>query len=524
MKTFLPYRLYLFSFLIVIPLLSACSVQNSDSLSQATKPQIVELQDGETYEITSSLVQKEINGQIITMAAYNGSIPGPVLKVQQGSKVNIRFTNNTKKSDTIHWHGLRLNNEFDGVPGITQKEVQPGETFDYTLNFPDDGIFMYHPHMRTNMGTEAGLYGNILVTPKNTSAYAPVNQEIPLFIDDILIENKKIPEDGKDDAVKYAIMGRFGNTMLINGETSQSFTFKKNEVVRFYFSNIANTRTFALNILGAKLKLVGADIGKYEKETFTNSVLLSPGERAIVDVLFLESGNFNLIHSTPDKNYDLAQFSVEPEVIAQDYSTEFQNLKNDEEVSASFAEVKKLYDEAPQKTLKIGFSMKTNSWRDHMGMMWGMMSGGGGMSMGDGDAIEWEDTMGSMNKSSTSKTVDWKLTDATTKKTNLKIDDWIFQEGDLIKIRIINNANSMHPMQHPVHFHGNRFAILAMDGVQNENLAWKDTVLVPNGSTADIVLEASTLGTWLTHCHILEHAESGMVMTYTIIPKKNINL
>ena len=124
--------------------------------------------------------------------------------------------------------------------------------------------------------------------------------------------------------------------------------------------------------------------------------------------------------------------------------------------------------------------------------------------------IEWEDTMPAMNADSHKGNTQWKFIDEKTKKENMEIM-WKFKVGDRVKIRIHNDDASDHPMHHPIHFHGQRFLVLSMDGKQNQNLVWKDTVLIPRGSTADLLFDISNPGDWMFHCHIAEHLTNGMM-------------
>src|SRR3989344_182396 len=186
-------------------------------LFEAKPSETVELKSGDTYNLTASYVEKSINGTKYRMLAYNGSIPGPLIKVAQGSEVTINFKNDTDMKTLLHSHGVRMDNAFDGSQ-TSQKEMKPGETFVYKLKFPDVGMFWYHPHVREDYEQELGLYGNYLVVPASTGYWSPVNREIPLFLDDILIENGKIvlSKQGTD----RTLMGRFGNVMFVNGQTS----------------------------------------------------------------------------------------------------------------------------------------------------------------------------------------------------------------------------------------------------------------------------------------------------------------
>jgi FtsP/CotA-like multicopper oxidase with cupredoxin domain len=133
------------------------------------------------------------------------------------------------------------------------------------------------------------------------------------------------------------------------------------------------------------------------------------------------------------------------------------------------------------------------------------------------DGIEWEDLMFEVNRKTTSANTRWKAIDRDTGKANHEID-WVFQMGDQVKIRIVNEMESDHPMHHPFHIHGERFLVLSRDGAPESNLVWKDTVLIPTGQTVDILLDASNPGLWMAHCHIAEHMESGMMFDFLVRP------
>jgi FtsP/CotA-like multicopper oxidase with cupredoxin domain len=415
-----------------------------------------------------------------------------------------------------------MDNSFDGVPGVTQKEIGLGESFTYKLKFMDPGVFWYHPHVRTDYALESGLYANIIVTPKDAGYWASVNREIPLMLDDIALDKDgMLPFDAK--VANHTLMGRFGNVMLVNGETDYKLQAKQGEVVRLYLTNAANTRLFNFALPGAKMKLVGADVGKYEKEIFVDQIMIAPGERRVVDVLFEKAGEYAMKHQTPEKEYALGKVSVSSEVSAPSYSKEFAILRTNSEVVNELEGLMDTYlSKTPDKSLNLSLDMNQQM---RQGMPMGMHSmGSGGMAMSDkdmgmgddGDALEWEDTMSGMNTQSTSAMMKWKLVDKTSGKVNMDIKDWNFQVGDKVKIRIFNDPQSMHPMQHPIHFHGQRLMVLSTNGVRNENPVWVDTTLVAKGDTVDILLDASNPGTWVAHCHILEHAESGMMLSYTV--------
>src|SRR5687768_16631318 len=160
---------------------------DASELPDATGTEIVELRDGDRFDLRAIAVRKRLGKATLRMLAYNGSIPGPTLKVAQGSEVSITFTNWADVETTVHWHGLRLDNRFDGVPHGTyrgmQEPIPVGGRFTYRLRFPDPGIYWYHPHVREDYTQELGLYGTIPVTPADAGYWPPANRELVLVLD-----------------------------------------------------------------------------------------------------------------------------------------------------------------------------------------------------------------------------------------------------------------------------------------------------------------------------------------------------
>ena len=149
----------------------------------------VYLKNNQNIEFSVDIIEKIIDGEKIRMFGYNNQSPGPMLIANQGDSITINLKNNLDIPTTTHWHGLRLDYKNDGVPHLTQEPIQPGETFQYTLKFPDTGIYVYHPHVRTEMQVDMGLYGNILVQDKNKDYQ---NFQIPLVLDDVMINEKML--------------------------------------------------------------------------------------------------------------------------------------------------------------------------------------------------------------------------------------------------------------------------------------------------------------------------------------------
>lgn len=493
-------------------------------LPKARPRQVISLRSGDVFDLKLAPVRKKIRGHWVRMLAYDGSVPGPVFRVPQGAQVRLRLHNLGDTETSLHTHGVRLKNAFDGVPGLTQRAQGIGETFEYRLEFPDAGVYWYHPHVRTDYAVASGLYGAVVVTPADAAYWPPVNREIVLALADVALDPAGDRTPFFEGVVDHALMGRYGDTLLVNGESDYRFAAKRGETVRLYLTNAANARIFKLAVPGVRMKQIGADLGRYSKEAWVDSVVLAPGERRVVDVLFDKPGRYPLQHLTPGKTYRLGTVTVGKRAVKRTYAREFSKLRVPGLDAGNGAAPQPFFEAAPSKYLNLTLQIDHASMEGGAGHAHGLhrMPDGTLMShaeMGEdppGGGIEWEDTMAAMNRASTSKTVLWKMADGASGKENMAIDTWNFNRGEKIKIRIFNDPDAAHPMQHPIHFHGQRVLVLATNGVSNTNPVWRDTVLVPQGASVDILLDASNPGKWMAHCHILEHAESGMMLSFQV--------
>lgn len=496
--------------------------RNTDiSQLPAAKPtSVLEVKDGDTITLNPELVRASINGKNFALYAYNGQFPGPTLKVEQGSTFTVNVKNNIDVPTTIHWHGIRLENRFDGTAGVTQEAIEPGQSFTYTVNVPDEGMFWYHPHVREDLQQDMGLYANLWVTPKDRSAYSPVSREEVLMLDDLYLEGGLPVPYGEREA-DHALMGRFGNTMLVNGKTDYTLSVPRGSVVRYYLTNAANTRTFNVRFGDGQMKLIGGDAGRKEREEFVDSITLSPSERAIVDVQFADAGTYRIESVSPEKTWLLGTVTASAGTQAGD---SFGSLQENADVIADIDTVRPYFTKPVDKTIHLSVeSMMAGMMMqgDSGGMDHGGMQHGGTATAENEDGIEWEDPMPHMNVMSTKGNTEWKLIDEASGAENMDIN-YQFKVGDKVKIRLVNDEESDgsdHPMQHPIHFHGQRFLVLAIDGKQNDNLVWKDTTLVPAGKTVDILLDVTNPGDWMVHCHIAEHLSNGMMGQFTVLPE-----
>jgi FtsP/CotA-like multicopper oxidase with cupredoxin domain len=621
--------------------------RETEGLSQAVASALVTVGDGEQIELRIGPVEKLIGDAAVRMLAYNGSIPGPTFKVRQGSEIAVDVVNDGDLEATVHWHGLRLENRYDGTHE-TQAPIPVGGRFTYRVTFPDPGVYWYHPHIREDYGQEMGLYGNVLVEPGVSDYWPAVHREVVVTLDDVLIENGKIAPFSRTETT-HAAMGRFGNVLLVSGEPDLRLSAKFGEVVRFFLTNTANTRVFKVMLPGARMKLVGGDSGRVEHEQFVDEVVLAPSERVVVDTLFEQRGELALVHQTPDRVYQLAGITVGDGVAEPSLSEQFAQLRSDPELGAERERLASLVEAEPDKTLafvaemdfeepegpvvyacpmhpdvvqdepgrcpRCGMTllakavattyacpmhpdvvrdepgpcpqcgmkllavpgsattyacpMHPDVVRDEPGrcpqcgmklLPASLASQAAGEHVHHGDeghdhehhdtaahdehgevhanddeggehgeghehhgpaaagGIEWEDDMVEINKITTPANMRWKLVDRATGGENAAID-WQFTVGDRVKIRLVNEMDSDHPMHHPFHVHGaGRFLILTRNGEIEPNLVWKDTVLVRTGEVVDILLDVTNPGRWMAHCHIAEHHESGMMFSFTVDP------
>jgi FtsP/CotA-like multicopper oxidase with cupredoxin domain len=557
-------------------------------LPSAEPTELVELADGDEFDLRIAPVAKNLGGGRVRMLAYNGSIPGPTLKVKEGSEIIINVENQGDLEQTVHWHGLRLENRYDGTHE-TQTPVGIGERFSARVTFPDPGVYWYHPHIREDYAQELGLYGNVLVEPADPDYWPPTHRELALTLDDILLEDGKVAPFSPAETT-HSAMGRFGDVLLVNGETDLRLEARVGEVARLYLTDTANTRVFKVALPGARMKLVGGDSGHVEQEEFVDEIVIAPSERVVVDVLFEGPGELTLEHRTPGKTYPLARIRVSEERAEPSLEAAFSSLRTNTDMAAERERIGAYLEAEPDKRLaliaemdleapagpavyacpmhpevvqeepgscpKCGMKLlaveTTYTCPMHpevvrnepghcpecgMKLLPAQLVGQGDQEHHDddhdhhheqheddahhhdhgaADGIEWEDDMIEVNRMTTPTNMRWKLVDRDTGKENAEID-WRFRVGERIKIRLLNEMGGDHPMHHPFHVHGaGRLLVLARDGEVEQNLVWKDTVLLRTGETVDVLLDVTNPGLWMAHCHIAEHHESGMMFSFEV--------
>ncbi|MDQ3698997.1 MAG: multicopper oxidase family protein [Gemmatimonadota bacterium] len=485
------------------------------ALPEAAPRRLVTLRDGDSLALDAMLVRRTIGGRTFAMYGFNGQHPGPLIDVRERATVVVNFTNRIELPTAVHWHGIRLDNRFDGVPHVTQDLVPPGGSFRYVIHFPDPGIYWYHPHHREDIQQDMGLYGNIMVRSASGDYWAPVNREEVLMLDDLLVGDRGPIPYGREQAT-HALMGRFGNVFLVNGQPRWRLAVRRGDVVRFYLTNVANTRPFNVSFGELPLKVVASDVGKYEREVWAQSVVIAPAERYVVEARFDAPGAVALVNRVRAIDHAQGLFfsdidtlgivTVSSDETERDHTSSFRQQRRNADVIADIDRYRHHFARPPDHELFL--TLRT---RDiPFGLLQVLR-----LDTGYVNPVEWSGTMPMMDWLSTGREVEWVLRDVRTGRENMDVA-WTFRRGDVVKLRLTNDRHTLHPMQHPIHIHGQRFLVLAQNGVPNDNLVWKDTMLLPVGATADVLLELSNPGRWMLHCHIAEHLEAGMHMVFSV--------
>jgi FtsP/CotA-like multicopper oxidase with cupredoxin domain len=386
---------------------------------------------------------------------YNGSVPGPVIEVTRGDTLRVRFRNDMDAPTTIHWHGLRVPQDMDGVDQM-QDPVGPGETFVYEFQVQDAGFYWYHPHMETAETLERGLYGTIVARDR---AEAAPSCEAPIVLDDVLL--------GSDDQIEppamMDTMGRLGNLLLANGRSDARLTVEAGQTVLLRLVNAANARYFRLALPDHTLEVVGSDGGWLAEPYPVEELVIAPGERYIVRVQ--ATGQPGAEYALENRRYELHA----PDAVMSESDP---------------------LGDGPTPILVLEYAETTR------------------------DAEVWAPPQADVPDLEAGETVlhRWVIAEAGMHQNTIDGETWpdvplVESTSGLVTTFEVQNTAEM---RHPFHLHGQRFRVTSIDGEPVAGAAWKDTVDIPSGSTVTFVSALDNPGTWLYHCHILEHAEEGM--------------
>ncbi len=400
---------------------------------------------------------------------FDGLAPGPEIRLQQGARLSRRLVNALPQATSVHWHGIRIENAMDGVPGLTQEPVMPGQGFDYEFALPDAGTYWYHAHNRSFEQVARGLYGPLVVE----EADGPdVDDDLVLMLDDWRLDPETVAiRDDFDNGHDLSHAGRIGNIVTVNGRFDPSFSVERNARLRLRLVNAANARVFSLGLDGMSGWLVALDGMPLEApRPLEESIVLAPAQRAdlIVDVTAAEGEIASVVELQRDGGYGLARFEV----------TEGSRMSRDMDPGPlppnPLPDLERWQD-APRHEMRI-----------------------------EGGAMRWLDSaMLGDTRISGQELAKLGRFWALNGRADRPEDPFLEAARDsLHRIRFVND--SMFP--HGMHLHGHHFRVVGSDGLG----PWRDTVLVDRGETVEIALRADNPGKWLLHCHMLGHAAAGM--------------
>ena len=399
---------------------------------------------------------------------YDGSTPGPVIRVRQGETIIRRFINELPQPSTVHWHGIRLKNGMDGVPGLTQGLVPPKGEFLYEFDAPDAGTYWYHPHNRTWEQMARGLYGALIVEENEPPI---TDRDEVLLIDDWRLQPDASIAGGFDAMMDWSHGGRMGNWLTVNGKGGYRQQARHGERLRLRLVNVANARIFPLRLDGLEGWIVALDGQPLARPERAGGMVLAPAQRIdlLVDVVAADGARASINFLSGNDIHPLVRFDIDGRLRAERLAIPAPLAPNP---------VPPLGDIGTARTVTL--RMEGGA----MGGMRGAMMGG--RMMGMRNLVE-AGRVWAFNGVAD-------MPDAPLMAASL---------GEIVKIDMINDT----AWPHAIHLHGHHFRKIAKNGQAGP---LRDTLLVDREETAQIAFVADNPGKWLLHCHMLEHAAGGM--------------
>jgi FtsP/CotA-like multicopper oxidase with cupredoxin domain len=386
---------------------------------------------------------------------YNGTVPGPMIRAEVGDRVIVHFKNSLPEETTIHWHGLRVPNEMDGAPGVTQKPIPTGGEFRYEFVLKDAGTYWYHPHTDSSTQVGRGLYGAFIVDdPADPKSFG---DDLVLMLSDIGLDEsgQLVPADSGGNFGD--LFGREGSTLLVNGKVLPTLKVRNGKQQRWRIINASRARYYNLRLRNHRFMRLGGDNGLAARSEDVYNLIVTPGERA--DAVFTPAdppGTRNVLRWVPtERGYGSTYNRASEDMLA--IETVADAPVTPEPIPTELRTIEPIdITAANHRTLDLTIHIAST------------------VEMGVNDVPYWQ-----------AKPIEVAL-------------------GDTEVWRIVNNTD----FSHPFHLHGYFFQVLD----ENRVPEWKDTVNVPTKSELMIAVRFDERpGAWMYHCHILDHAEAGMM-------------
>ncbi|MBL4688746.1 MAG: multicopper oxidase family protein, partial [Nannocystaceae bacterium] len=402
-------------------------------------------------------------GPPLRVWAYNGQVPGPTLRIWLGDTLKVHFVNRLPDETTIHWHGVRVPNNMDGVPHVTQPPVRPGESFLYEFTPKDAGTYWFHPHVRGSEQVERGLHGVLIVEDAEP---APFSQDVMWVVDDWRLDaNQQI--DGRfNTRHDLAHDGRWGKLRTVNGNHAETLRVRPGERIRLRMLNCANGRMIAPDFGPLRPKIIAVD-GKYLRQPIPMTRFeMAPGNRLDLDITF------------------------------------------EHEVSEAVPIIDTYYPSRPHQLATIAIDGPA-----HPAPVFASPAAAHVPVWSEGLAIPLHHDYRMNARAGGKHGIEWTFDNAPyTGHANHSVSMTLTRHK-FHRIRFTNESSRLHP----IHMHGTFFRLLARNGQPVDEPFFRDTVLVHGRETVDLGLVPTDVGKWMVHCHILEHAEAGMMTLVEVL-------
>jgi FtsP/CotA-like multicopper oxidase with cupredoxin domain len=414
--------------------------------------------EGHDYELIAAPLDVELVPGFKTPAwGFGATAPGTELRVRQGDWLRVRFINRLPVETTIHWHGIRLPLEMDGVPYVSQLPVKPGEYFDYNFRVPDAGSYWYHPHVSSSEELGRGLVGPLIIEERDPTGFA--HERV------VSLKSWHVDEQGAftDFSVtrEAAREGTAGRLSTINGVPQGVIQLPAGQVTRVRILNLDNTVTYRLNLPGAEAMIYALDGNPVKPRALGKDYWLGPGMRICLAIKAPAAGEELALRNGPvrlgtfrsvDSNDAPGEWP--PELPANPVAEP--DLANAEKLNFNFEWVGSMSVTAEGKPPSL--------WQIN------------------GQA--------------------WDITDKTCADRPIakleKGKSYIFE------------LKNMTQYQHPIHLHGMSFKVIASNR-KDVIPYFTDTYLLGRNERARVALVADNPGVWMFHCHVIDHMETGLM-------------
>ena len=436
-------------------------VKSPEAVDVNPDPRIVEV------SLEARIARVEIApGKFVEAWTYNGALPGPTIRVRVGDRLIVHFRNALSDATTVHWHGLRIPISMDGVPGHSQPEVKPGGSFTYDFIVPDAGLFWYHPHVMSAAQVGFGLYGALVV--EDPTEAVGVADELVLVLSDIALNEDSTLESPDSGGSTAMVFGREGSHVLVNGRQKSTLVVRSGAPQRWRIVNAAKSRYFNLDLGGTPFTQIGGDGGLQEYAVDHDMLVLGPGERADV-----------IVTPRPKAGERLTLRSV---LFNRGFGSVEARFPFDDLFTIAAADLPPYSGTTPPSVKRVIEPLGQEG----------------------ATRVDLELLLEQPPDSAAEYLIRGPLYAAKQKALHAKIGE--------TQIWTVKNTTQW---SHPFHLHGFFFQVLNEHGAPMRPMAWKDTVDIPFEKTVRLIVRfddrEGVVGSWMVHCHILDHAEGGLM-------------